>query len=239
MVFRKPRVVVLTSGDELVQPGERPGRGEIRESNTLLLAALSRACGAEVLDGGVVRDEPRLLEAAFRSALGACDLLITTGGVSMGAHDFVGAALAAAGVEPVFHKVAIQPGKPLWYGLWGGGGSRRVPVLALPGNPVSCMVNHAVFVRPALDRLGGVVAAEVTPLRGRWSGAALKANPRERHVPVRRAVPTASGAEVTLMPVPWNGSADVIGLLAADAFAVLPLETPIEPGAVVEYWTLA
>jgi molybdopterin molybdotransferase len=238
-VLRRPRVCVMTSGDELVRPDQRPGRGEIRESNTLLLAALARAAGAEVDDRGVVRDDPELIEAAVREALGACDLLITTGGVSMGRHDHVGAALAAAGVEPVFHKVAIQPGKPLWYGLWraGRGGEQRpVPVFGLPGNPVSCLVNHAVFVRPALERLGGVRAPATTPTRGRWGGPERPPNPRERHVPVRRV---GRELEVVLEPVPWNGSADVIGLLAADAFAVLPREARVAPGDPVAFWDLA
>ena len=227
-VFRRPRVSVLTSGDELVAPGERPGAGQIRESNTFELTAMSEAAGAQAQNLGVVRDDPELLERAFREALEGCDLLITTGGVSMGKYDLVGEVLGRIGVEQVFHKVAIKPGKPLWFGMW-----KDVPVFALPGNPVSCLVNHAVFVRPALERMSGVHPTEAVLSRSRWGGSDLGANARERHVPVRMSV-DADGAG-QLDPVDWNGSADVVGLSRAEALAVVPLNRPVAAGDLLEY----
>jgi len=230
-VFRRPRVSVLTSGDELVAPGERPGEGQIRESNTFELTAMSRAAGAEASNLGVVRDDPELLERAFREALDACDLLITTGGVSMGKYDLVGEVLARIGVEAVFHKVAIKPGKPLWFGTW-----KHVPVFALPGNPVSCLVNHAVFVRPAIERLSGAGGGATVLPRARWGGSDLAPNARERHVPVRVGV--AGDGASRLEPVRWNGSADVVGLARADALAVVPIDRSVAPGELLAYRAL-
>jgi molybdenum cofactor synthesis domain-containing protein len=231
-VFRRPRVSVLTSGDELVAPGERPGEGQIRESNTFELTAMSRAAGAQTRNLGVVHDDPELLERAFREALEECDLLITTGGVSMGKYDLVGGVLERIGVTAVFHKVAIKPGKPLWFGMW-----KRVPVFALPGNPVSCLVNHAVFVRPALERLSSLRATETVLPRARWGGSDLAPNPRERHVPVRVGV-GADGVS-RLDPVDWNGSADVVGLARAEALAVVPMNRPIASGEWLAYRSLS
>ncbi|HTF89857.1 MAG TPA: gephyrin-like molybdotransferase Glp [Planctomycetota bacterium] len=227
-VLVRPRVIVMTTGDELVAPGTRPGVGQIRESNTQHLAALCSLAGAAVENRGVVRDEPEVLEAALGSALAACDVLITTGGVSMGRYDLVGAAFAALGVEPVLHKVAIKPGKPLWFGMAG-----RVPVFALPGNPVSCLVNHEVFVRPALQRLGGETEPAAALRRGRWLGKELAANPREQYLPVRLD-PGADGVE-GLEPVRWNGSADVAGIARAEAFAVIPIDTAVARGELVQF----
>lgn len=230
-VFRQPRVSVLTSGDELVTPDQTPGPGQIREGNTLHLAAMCRAAGAEVAASGIVRDDPALLRERFGAALEDCDVLVTTGGVSMGKYDLVGDTLEALGVRPLFHKVAIKPGKPLWFGMHG-----KVPVFALPGNPVSCLVNHAIFVRPALELLSGVTES-AGDLRGRWAGRATQPNERKRYLPVR--VATDDDAVVRLEPVPWNGSADVVGVSRAQALAVVPAGEACEPGRLLEYLPLA
>lgn len=224
-VRRRPRVAVLTSGDELVRPEERPGVGQIREGNTLHLAAMTRRAGAEVVRRGIVRDDRDALTAALGEALERCDALVTTGGVSMGRYDLVGECLERLGVEPIFHRVAIKPGKPLWFGVRG-----RVPVFALPGNPVSCLVNHVLFVRPALRRLGGELEPERARVerRGRWCGRAVRANPREQYLPVRRSA-GEDGVD-RLEPVRWNGSADVVGIARAEGLAVVPAEATLEEG---------
>ena len=144
-VVPRPRVAILTSGDELVAPTERPGPGQIRESNTLHLAALATAAGAEVVHCGVVRDDLDGLTRTFAEALEACDVLVTTGGVSMGKYDLVGEALGRVGVEKIFHRVAVKPGKPVWFGRAG----ERL-VFGLPGNPVSAALTFYQLVQPLL-----------------------------------------------------------------------------------------
>ena len=227
-VFRRPRARVLTSGDELVTPDRTPGVGQIREGNTLHLAAMCAAAGAEVQGSGIVGDDPEELRRAFAGALSECDVLLTTGGVSMGRYDLVGEALEASGVRPVFHKVAIKPGKPLWFGEREG-----VPVFALPGNPVSCLVNHAVFVQPALAALGRERPILRELPRGRWGGDETRPNPRQQHLPVTVA-PGDDGA-ARLEPVRWNGSADVVGISRAEALAVVPADEVLRPGDLAEY----
>lgn len=233
-VVRRPRVAVLTSGDELVPPSARPGHGQIREGNTLHLASMARAAGAFLTQRGVVRDDERELERTFAAALERCDVLVTTGGVSMGKYDLVGAALERIGVRGDFHRVAIKPGKPLWFGLAGD-----KPVFALPGNPVSCLVNHEVFVGPALRILGGERKEDVfaPPLRALWAGPARGRNPREQYLPVR-VIPGDDGV-TRLEPVKWNGSADVVGISTCAALAVQPIDTALKAGDVVVYRLLA
>jgi molybdopterin molybdotransferase len=224
-VVARPRVAILTSGDELVAPHEKPGRGEIREGNTLHLAAMARAAGAEIVRRAVVRDDLDVLAQAFAAALEDCDALVTTGGVSMGKYDLVGAALERCGVEGVFHRVAIKPGKPLWFGARGA-----VPVFALPGNPVSCLVNHELFVAPALRKLGGEPDDALVPRQrfGRWSGGAREPNPREQYLPV--VVRADRDGLDRLEPVRWNGSADVAGISRCEALAVVPPDTRLAGG---------
>lgn len=148
-VRRRPRVAILSTGDELVNPGETPGPGQIVSSNTFALAAFVRAEGGEPVMLGIARDDPMALARGIEAAADA-DLLLTSGGASVGEHDLIADALAAAGMTLDFWKIAMRPGKPLLFGRLG-----RMPVLGLPGNPVSSLVCALVFVRPALAALLG------------------------------------------------------------------------------------
>lgn len=229
-VFQEPRVALFTTGDELVEAHVKPARGEIREGNTFYLAARLQALGARVWNHGIVADEEAVLERAFRTALESSDVLVTTGGVSMGKYDLVGAVLERCGVEPVFHKIAIKPGKPLWFGMRG-----RVPVFGLPGNPVSCLIGFEVFVRPALSKMGGAGEAEWSPrLRtGRWMGERTRENPRQQNLPVR----VAQGADGVdeLEPLAWTSSADITGLTRADGLAVVGAGATVLQGELVPF----
>lgn len=149
-VGRRPRVVVLATGDELVPPGEPLGEGQIRNSNTVGLAAQAEQAGAEVVGNEIVRDSLESTKAALSAALERADVVCVSGGVSVGPHDHVKPALSELGVEEVFWRVALKPGKPTWFGTRDG----RL-VFGLPGNPVSAMVTFHLFARPALRALAG------------------------------------------------------------------------------------
>ena len=232
-VYRRPRVAILTTGDELIAPSEVPGPGQIREGNTLHLAAMASAAGASVVMAGRLSDDLEALTAAFEEALSSCDVLITTGGVSMGKYDLVGDALERVGVEQLFHKIAIKPGKPVWFG-------RRddALVFGLPGNPVSCLVTHEVFVRPALARVGGCEAEVPERLAwGVWRGGETRSNFRQQNLPVR--VEQTSEGGVELRSVEWNSSADVVALTTAEGLMVVPAGEQVRTGEVVRYRPLA
>jgi len=232
-VFRRPRVSILTTGDELVAPSEKPGPGEIREGNTLHLAAMACAAGAEVVTVGLIADDEDALAEAFEEALNTSDALITTGGVSMGKYDLVGAALERVGVEKLFHKISIKPGKPVWFGRRGG-----ALVFGLPGNPVSCLVTHEVFVRPALARIGGCEAEAAERLAtGTWRGEDMRTNPRQQNIPVH--VEQAEDGTTELKRIQWNSSADVVALTTAEGLMVIPPDEVVRPGDVVRYRPLA
>ncbi len=229
-VFPRPRVSVLTTGDELVARTERPGVGQIREGNTLYLAAACAAAGCEVGRVGIVRDDPDELEAAFAGALSAGQILITTGGVSMGKYDLVGATFERLGVVPVLHKVAIKPGKPIWFGLY-----EDRPVFGLPGNPVSSLLGFEAFVRPALARLAGAGEAETRPrlARGIYRGKELSSRDRQHNVPAR--VQRRADGSTELVPLPWRGSADIVAVARADALVIVPADGTISDGELVDY----
>ena len=228
--FPRPRVSILTTGDELVPARETPGPGQIREGNTLFLAAACAGLGAEVLHAGIVPDEADALEAAFRSALAAGDALVTTGGVSVGKYDLVGEVLTRIGVEPVLHNVAVKPGKPIWFGMAGA-----KPVFGLPGNPVSTLLGLEVFVRPALARLAGAGVEEEGErlVRARWCGDTVRAPGRQYNVPATRSGTDEGMLE--LHPVPWRGSADIVSLARADALVVIEADAEIHRGEIVCY----
>jgi len=146
----RPRVMVLATGDELVEPGRPLGPGQIRNSNTIALAAQARAAGADVVGSEIVRDNLEDTTATLRSALDRADVVCISGGVSVGPHDHVKPALAELGVEERFWRVALKPGKPTWFGT-----RDAKLVFGLPGNPVSAMVTFHLFARPALRALAG------------------------------------------------------------------------------------
>lgn len=237
LVFRRPRVAVLTTGDELVPVDARPGPGQIREGNTRFLAAALAACGAELTEVGIVRDDSTELRARFAAALVRSDVLVTTGGVSMGKYDLVGAALESLGVVPVLHKVAVKPGKPIWFGLAPDPARPGVgkPVLGLPGNPVSSLLGFELFVRPVLAVLEGAPSAERVERTalGRWMGAPPKPDDRQNNVPVALRAGTDGVAE--LHPLAYKGSADIVALTDAHAFAVFEPGASAATGALVRY----
>ena len=148
-VRRRPRIAILATGDEVVMPGDPVGPNQIVGSNALSLGAVVQACGGEPINLGIAQDRVDSLRELVRGAAGA-DLLVTTGGVSVGAHDLIHDALAEEGLELGFWKIAMRPGKPLLFGRLG-----ETPVLGLPGNPVSTVVCALLFLRPVMDRMLG------------------------------------------------------------------------------------
>jgi molybdopterin molybdotransferase len=150
LVRPRPRVVVISTGSELVEVGQQPGFGEVPDSNSYLLAAAARDAGADTYRAGIIPDDHSRLLDVLESQLLRADILITTGGVSMGAFDIVKQALSELGTVE-FLRVAMQPGKPQGFGHLGD----HVPIFCLPGNPVSALVSFEVFVRPAIRKLLG------------------------------------------------------------------------------------
>ncbi len=168
-VHRRPRVAILATGDEVALPGEPVPPGGIVSSNSHALAALVRAAGGEASVLPVAADDAAALGAAA-DAMEGFDLGVTTGGASVGEHDLVQAALSARGLQTGFWRVAMRPGKPLMFGHMG-----RLPVLGLPGNPVSALVCAVLFLWPALERLGGLPGLGPRPVPARL-GASVRAN---------------------------------------------------------------
>ena len=171
-VRRRPRVAILATGDELVEPGESPAWDQIVASNGLAVAALVREAGGEPLDLGIARDDRTALASAFRTARDArADLLVTLGGASVGDHDLVQAALSDEGLELGFWRVALRPGKPLMHGRLGD-----MLVIGLPGNPVSSIVCGLLFVVPAIRALLGDPQAGADRSEPALLGRDLEAN---------------------------------------------------------------
>ncbi len=225
-VYRSPRVQVLCTGDELRGPGEPLGPGEIHNSNAPMLDALAAAEGAIAGSASRLPDDRAATEAGLASALDYADVVIVTGGVSVGPHDHVKPALANLGVEEVFWRVALQPGKPTWFGRRGA-----VLVFGLPGNPVSAVVTFSLFVRPALAALQG--RTDAPPLESEAVlGAAIRRNP-DREQAVRVRLERRNGKLVATPNGP-QGSHIVTSLLGADALAFVPAgEGELEAGVAV------
>jgi len=211
---RRPRVTVLSTGTELRRPGAELGPGEIYESNSVMLVAALAAEGAEVDVLDSVADDPGAHRAAIEHGL-AGDLLVTSGGVSVGPHDLVRSVERELGVEEVFWRVAVKPGKPVAFGTRG-----RTLVFGLPGNPVSALVGFELFVRPALRGLQGERSPGPRYAYGSL-GAPLRRNgARDELV---RARTRTGGTEVVLDPVAGQDSHMIVRAAAADALVLVPL----------------
>ncbi|MHB9861109.1 molybdotransferase-like divisome protein Glp [Streptomyces sp. YIM S03343] len=232
-VHPRPRVVVVSTGTELVQPDEELSAGQIYDSNSFALTAAARDAGAIAYRVGGVDDDAETLRATIEDQLIRADLLVTTGGVSVGAYDVVKEALSSTGDEDEpgsgveFRRIAMQPGKPQGFGSVG---RDHTPLLALPGNPVSSYVSFEVFVRPAIRTLMGLKDVH----RPRTT-ATLTADKPLNSLKDRRQFLRARYTDGTVTPVGGAGSHLVAALAHADALIVVPEEvTSVEPGTEVE-----
>jgi molybdopterin molybdotransferase len=225
-VHRRPRVAILATGDEIVMPGEPIPPGGIVSSNAHALAALVRAVGGEPMILPIARDEHAAIGAVADSVTGM-DILVTTGGASVGDHDLVIEALQARGMTLDFWQIAMRPGKPLLFGQLGA-----TPVLGLPGNPVSAMVCGILFLLPALSRLSGLPAAP-PPVSIALLGAAVKAND-QRADHLRATVETDPAGRIVVTPFPVQDSAMLRRLARADALILrAPHASALPEGAEV------
>jgi molybdopterin molybdotransferase len=237
----RPRIVVLSTGDELTEPGTPLVPGRIWDSNSYMIAAAARQAGAVASRHAVVPDNPSDVLPALQDQLAHADLLITTGGVSMGGeHDVVKAALFELGTV-TFSKVAMQPGMPQGFGVIGPGGAggvggvgakRSVPIFTLPGNPVSAYVSFQLFVRPALAALQGADDLSLTAVRATLTGPARSPAGRRSYL---RAV--LDGSQVT--PLSGQQSHQVASLGRANALIIVPeRETELPAGVAVDVLVL-
>jgi molybdopterin molybdotransferase len=217
-VHRRPRIGILSTGDEIVMPGDPIGPHQIVSSNSLALAAFVSACGGMPVSVGNAPDDPAALRRIAAATLGV-DLLVTTGGVSVGEHDLVREALAVDGFELDFWQIAMRPGKPLMVGRY-----RGTPMLGLPGNPVSTLVCALLFLKPALDRLSGAaLPAEPTPTAR--LGVALGKNDRRQDY-LRSRLARASDGTLEVSPFEVQDSSMMRLLAAADCLVVRPPHAP-------------
>jgi molybdopterin molybdotransferase len=212
----QPRVTVLVTGDELVEPGQPLGPGQIRDSNAYALAAQATRAGAHVMARRIVRDDRDGTEAAFAAALEVSDVVIGSGGVSVGPHDHVKPALAALGVEEIFWGVRLKPGKPTWFGR-----RDRKLVFGLPGNPVSAMITFHLFARLALRALAGAGDPAAATRTSGLLDVAVPRNPRREQVLRCRVEARDDGWHVT--PTKEQGSHVLTSMLGAGAYALVPL----------------
>jgi molybdopterin molybdotransferase len=219
-VRRRPRVAVLSTGDELVPPGTIPAGDQIVAASGPGLAAYIRSIGGEAHDLGIVRDEVAATEAAIDRAIGLpADVLVTLGGVSVGDHDLASRALTARGMELGFWRIAMRPGKPLMFGTIGA-----MRVLGLPGNPVSSIVCALLFLTPLIDALLG------RPARDRTEPATLATGigPNDGRQDYIRATLLHSDGLPRVTPLPKQDSSQLSVLAAADC---LLIRTPNAPAA--------
>jgi molybdopterin molybdotransferase len=227
VVHRRPVVHVIVTGSELLPPGAPLAPGKIYESNGLMVRLLAERAGARVVEHGVIGDDAAATHAAVEAGLDG-DVLVVSGGVSVGPHDHVKPAFEAAGVEEVFWRVRIKPGKPLWFGR-----RRRTLVFGLPGNPLSSIVGAALFIVPALRRLQGESDAGPRFGRGRLLVAAGPSDGRTTFL--TSALRRAPDGLLEAMPTERQGSHMTGALGESDGFAVAPHGAgPLPAGADVD-----
>jgi molybdopterin molybdotransferase len=226
LVHRRPRVAVLATGDELVAPGTPPAPSQIVSSNSVALIAIGNREGAVTLDLGVAPDRLDATVAAVRRAKAAgADVLVTSGGASVGDHDLVHQAFASESMALSFWKIAMQPGKPLMHGRLGG-----MSVLGLPGNPVSSFVCAAVFLIPLLRKLSGRNDISL-PTASAVLGRALPANGRRAEY-MRATLAAAPDGTLVATPFPSQDSSLLVTLSRADCLVMRePFAPAAEPGA--------
>lgn len=226
-VYRRPRVAVMSTGDEIIEPDEPPAPGQIRDANRFTLMAAVREAGAEALDLGIVRDQTTTLAATIERGLAEADLLLTSGGVSMGQLDLVKPYLASRGTLH-FGRVNTKPGKPVTFAMVDG-----VPCFAMPGFPVSALVSFEIFVRPALLKMAGhsriYRPSEKAVLAHRLSHSAARTE-FQRVILTRQADGILSASTTG-----FQGSGRLLSMVGANGLVILPRgQDDYEAGSVVD-----
>ena len=229
-VVRRPRVGILSTGDELVDLGGRIGPGQIPNSNSYSLIAQVIEAGAVPVSLGIARDRREDIEARLRWGLG-CDLLISSAGVSVGEHDFVKAALERLGAEQHLWLVDMRPGKPIAFSTIPQDGKGALAVFALPGNPVSAMVTFEVFVRPAILRMAGHGRLHRPTITARALAPIANRDRRRGYLRVT-LTPADDGYGARLTGTQSSGV--LRSMVAADGLAVVPGETTVQTGQPVK-----
>ncbi len=222
-VLKKPSVAIIATGNEIVNVDAAAKPHQIRNSNTYALLGLLQSLGIEVTQHHLVDDDLGRLEQTLQAAMG-CDVVIITGGVSMGTADYVPQVLEANGVRPIFHKVKIKPGKPIWFGSNG-----YTTVFALPGNPMSVQTTFQVFVAPYLQ-----LGMQQTPKPAIYLPLAIA---KKQRVALDEYFPcTLVGQPSSVLPLPHNGSGDIISNIAAHGIARHVADSGnLAAGVAVEY----
>jgi molybdopterin molybdotransferase len=214
LLYPNPRVAILSTGDEVVEPRALPGPGQIRNSNGPMLLAQAMRAGAAPRYLGIARDDPQSLRLCITAGLTDTDVLMLSGGVSAGTFDLVPGVLQELGVAQHFHKVAMKPGKPLFFGTRDG-----QLVFGLPGNPVSSFVCFELFIRPAVRALRGESQPQPRQAALPFAEEFRADNDRPTYHPARLEVGEWG---VRVRPLAWFGSADLRGIAGANALIVLP-----------------
>ena len=228
-VYPRPRIGVVSTGDELVADGSPLQPGQIRDSNRRTILSLVQRCGAIGVDLGLVHDDEQAIEAVMRRGVAECDAVMTTGGVSMGDFDYVKAVLSRIG-DMRWMQVAIKPAKPLAFGTVDG-----VPVFGFPGNPVSCMVSFELFGRPGLRKMMGVDEAEVIPTPVVAVAAeALDRRPDGKTHFLRVHVSYGADGRLQVRSAGGQGSHMLWAMAKANALAVVPDGDGVPAGGQVQ-----
>ncbi len=225
-VFSAPRLAILSTGDEVVGARDNPGPLQVRNSNGISIEVLARTAGADTIQLGNAPDEIGTLRASIERGLEA-DILVLSGGVSMGKYDLVEQVLADLGAEFHFTGVSIRPGRPAVFAT-----CRNKLVFGLPGNPVSTMVTFELFVLPAVDVLNGATARPLPVFRAKLATTVREKGPMTHFLPARIEW---EGREARVTQLPWQGSGDIVALALANGFLIVTPERPeIAPGEWVE-----
>ncbi|MFT7641486.1 MAG: molybdopterin molybdotransferase [Pirellulaceae bacterium] len=220
-VYRQPRVAILSTGNELVDHWQQPGPGCIRNSNGPMIAASVRRAGGEPVELGIATDDEASLRAAVKEGL-KCDVLVMSGGVSAGVLDLTPQVLASCGVEEIFHKVNLKPGKPLWFGKANNTETNKPTlVFGLPGNPVSGFVCFELFVRYAMWAMTGQGSGYWQPRTARLSQPFQQEGRRDTYYPCRFIDDRGTIVE----PLGWKGSADLRTIAQANGLIFFLGET--------------
>jgi molybdopterin molybdotransferase len=215
-VFRKPRVAVMATGSELVAADQKPGQDQIRDSNNYSIAAYAQLAGATVQRLPLASDETAVLKSRLAEAAETCDVIVTSGGVSMGVYDLTKAALRELDAELFFERIALRPGKPTVFARLPNG----TLIFGLPGNPVSVAVTFNLFARTALLVMQGaadpVLKRETAALARSVKGTA----DRDSYLPVQ--LTTNDDGELIAFPLKWGGSSDFVAFALTTALAIVP-----------------